>query len=101
MEILKTEGYCDWRVDHEMEIKILKEDVPESLHLAPGTRIKYRHPSLTSTHHRVMVTKKVTVVKEFPLYFLVDFGNYLSTINKNELLMCDVGIEKKKKKVAL
>ena len=44
MKVLKTEGYCDWRVDHEMEIKILKDDVPESLHLAPGTRIKYRPP---------------------------------------------------------
>ena len=93
MKVLKTEGYCDWRVDHEMEIKILKDDVPESLHLAPGTRIKYRHLSLTSTHHRVMVTKKVTVVKEFPLYFLVDFGNYLGTIHKIDLLMGDVGIE--------
>ena len=93
MKVLETEGYCDCRVDHEMKIKIFKDDVPESLHLAPGTRIKYRHPSLTSTHHKVMVTKKVTVIKEFPLYFLVDFGNYLSTINKIDLLMDDVCIE--------
>ena len=30
MKVLETEGYCDWRVDHEMEIKILKDDVSES-----------------------------------------------------------------------
>ena len=86
-------SYCDWSVSTNLDGGMHMNDVEDSIHLSPGTKVKYYHPSLTASHHKIMVTKKVTIVKEFPLYFIVDFGNYLSTIHKIDLLIGEAKLE--------
>ena len=65
------------------------KDVIDSLHFAPGTKIKLHYLERIGNTPYIEKTRTVTVVKEYPSWLLVDFGKYNGTINKVDVLIDD------------
>ena len=65
------------------------KDVIDSLHFAPGTKIKLHYLERIGNTPYIEKTRTVTVVKEYPTWLLVDFGKYNSAINKVDVLIND------------
>ena len=65
------------------------KDVIDSLHFAPGTKIKLHYLERIGNTPYIEKTRTVTVVKEYPSWLLVDFGKYLCTIDKVDVLIDD------------
>ena len=59
----------------------------DSLHFAPGTKIKLRYLERIGNTPYIEKIRTVTVVKEYPTWLLVDFGKYHGTINKVDALI--------------
>lgn len=86
-------SYCDWGVSTSLDGGMHMNDVEDSIHLSPGTRVKVRQREFGEKHIIVDRTYSVTIVKEFPLYFLVDFGKFLGTIHKIDLIIGEAKLE--------
>ena len=78
---------CEWRVSRQLDDGNTIEDVIDIVHVSPGTIVKYSYRLYEYDYYKKTETKVVKVLKEFPLYFLVDFGNYLGTIHKKDILI--------------
>ena len=65
------------------------KDVIDSLHFAPGTKIKLHYLERIGNTPYIEKTRTVTVVKEYPTWLLVDFGKYNGSINKGDVLIKD------------
>ena len=65
------------------------KDVIDSLHFAPGTKIKLHYLERIGNTPYIEKTRTVTVVKEYPTWLLVDFGKYNGSINKVDVLIND------------
>lgn len=65
------------------------KDVIDSLHFAPGTKIKLHYLERIGNTPYIEKTRTVTVVKEYPTWLLVDFGKYNGAINKVDVLIND------------
>ena len=65
------------------------KDVIDSLHFAPGTKIKLHYLERIGNTPYIEKTRTVTVVKEYPTWLLVDFGKYNGSINKVDVLIKD------------
>ena len=65
------------------------KDVIDSLHFAPGTKIKLHYLERIGNTPYIEKTRTVTVVKEYPTWLLVDFGKDNGTINKVDVLIKD------------
>ena len=78
---------CEWRVSRQLDGGNTIEDVIDIVHVSPGTIVKYSYRLYEYDYYKITETKVVKVLKEFPLYFLVDFGNYLGTIHKKDILI--------------
>ena len=65
------------------------KDVIDSLHFAPGTKVKLHYLERIGNTPYIEKTRTVTVVKEYPTWLLVDFGKYNGTINKVDALIKD------------
>ena len=65
------------------------KDVIDSLHFAPGTKIKLHYLERIGNTPYIEKTRTVTVVKEYPSWLLVDFGKYNGTINKVDVFIND------------
>ena len=65
------------------------KDVIDSLHFAPGTKIKLHYLERIGNTPYIEKTRTVTVVKEYPTWLLVDFGKYNGTINKVDVFIND------------
>ena len=63
------------------------KDVIDSLHFAPGTKIKLHYLTRIGNTPYIEKTRTVTVVKEYPTWLLVDFGKYYGTIDKVDVLI--------------
>ena len=63
------------------------KDVIDSLHFAPGTKIKLHYLERIGNTPYIEKTRTVTVVKEYPTWLLVDFGKYYGTINKVDVII--------------
>ena len=61
----------------------------DSLHFAPGTKIKLHYLERIGNTPYIEKTRTVTVVKEYPTWLLVDFGKYNGSINKVDVLIND------------
>ena len=78
---------CEWRVSRQLDGGNTIEDVIDIVHVSPGTIVKYSYRLYECDYYKKTETKVVKVLKEFPLYFLVDFGNCLGTIHKKDILI--------------
>lgn len=78
---------CEWRVSRQLDGGNTIEDVIDIVHVSPGTIVKYSYRLYEYDYYKKTETKVVKVLKEFPLYFLVDFGNYLGTIHKKDIFI--------------
>ena len=58
------------------------KDIIDSLHFAPGTKIKLHYMARIGRSPYIEKTRTVTVIKEYPTWLLVDFGKYHGTIDK-------------------
>ena len=65
------------------------KDIIDSLHFAPGTKIKLHYLERIGNTPYIEKTRTVTVVKEYPTWLLVDFGKYHGTIDKIDVLIDD------------
>ena len=65
------------------------KDIIDSLHFAPGTKIKLHYLERIGNTPYIEKTRTVTVVKEYPSWLLVDFGKYHGTIDKVDVLIDD------------
>ena len=65
------------------------KDIIDSLHFAPGTKIKLHYLERIGNTPYIEKTRTVTVVKEYPTWLLVDFGKYRGTIDKVDVLIDD------------
>lgn len=65
------------------------KDVIDSLHFAPGTKIKLHYLERIGNTPYIEKTRTVTVVKEYPTWLLVYFGKYYGTIDKVDVLIND------------
>ena len=63
------------------------KDIIDSLHFAPGTKIKLHYMVGIGHNQYIEKTRTVTVIKEYPTWILVDFGKYHGTINKVDALI--------------
>ena len=63
------------------------KDIIDSLHFAPGTKIKLHYMARIGRSPYIEKTRTVTVVKEYPTWLLVDFDKYYGTIDKADALI--------------
>ena len=78
---------CEWRVNRQLAGGNTIQNVIDIIHMPPGTIVNYSYRLYECDYYKKTETKVVKVLKEFPLYFLVDFGNYLGTIHKKDILI--------------
>ena len=63
------------------------KDIIDSLHFAPGTKIKLHYLTRIGNSPYIEKTRAVTVVNEYPTWLLVDFGKYYGTIDKVDVII--------------
>lgn len=82
-----TTKACIWRTTRMSNNYSTVKDVIDSLHFAPGTKIKLHYLTRIGNTPYIEKTRTVTVVKEYPTWLLVDFGKYHGTIDKVDVLI--------------
>ena len=82
-----TTKTCTWRTTSMSNNYSTVKDIIDSLHFAPGTKIKLHYLERIGNTPYIEKTRTVTVVKEYPTWLLVDFGKYHGTINKVDALI--------------
>lgn len=83
------DNVCIQRTTHMIDDCLTVEDVINSLHFAPGTKIKLHYLVRIGNNPYIEKARTVTVVKEYPTWFLVDFGGYYGTIDKIDVITDD------------
>lgn len=83
----KTTKEFDWRTCRMRHDYSTMEDVIDSMHYAPGTKLKLHYLIRIGNTPYIETTRTVTVVKEYKTWLLVDFEKYLGTIDKADVLV--------------
>ena len=83
------DNVCIQRTTRMVDDCLTVEDVINSLHFDPGTKIKLHYLVRIGNNPYIEKTRTVTIVKEYPTWFLVDFGGYYGTIDKIDVITDD------------
>ena len=83
----KTAKEFNWRTTRMEHNYSTMKDVIDTMHYAPGTKLKLHYLIRIGNTSYVETTRTVTVVKEYPTWLLVDFGKYRETIDKADVFV--------------